>query len=710
MGRPVFTLWLAIAAAGVVRAAPEPVPAEEKSRSQRINAAVEKGVEWLRARQRDDGSFRGHHEGGYPTGVTALALLALLKSGVAPSDPAVTKGIESLRYTDFTKTYSTGLTLMVIDAMNSKEYDAWAQRGADWLVAVRNKNLKIWAYPDGGPDLSNTQYAILGLQAASRRGAKIPTNVWLDVLDYLERNQRESGGIAYNSGRSPSGSMTLAAIATALICMDEARGDRKFEAKSKTYEATLRRAFDWFGKRFSVDANADGDGDAMTVANLHYYLYGLERVGVLSNSKTIAGRDWYEEGSERLLSTQAGDGSWTAPGSVDAASDTCFALLFLRRATVTLRAAMPVVSDAASATPEARGAASSAESPGVRQRPKPAPHLLFIREWLVTGPFEDPDDSELGRETINERAAEPSPGQRTRGASWSLHRGETNFVSFDEALKGQSKCVGYAFTYLHALDAVEAVLFLGSDDGAKVVLNGKTVYYGHIHGGAKADQHAIPLALEKGANRLLVKIDNVAGPWGIYARIGARDGGPPSGIVPSPRRRIDAAELEASRIVPLEERGYEALEIPAGAARSWDKNSEVTADREPSRAFDGDLRTFWSSDGPTLEPPKDLGVEFPADVEVAAVETWWWATNHAPALDGYRIEHWNGSRWAPVKDTLARVDGAHWVQTFEPVRTRRFRVLVTKMPTDANPTYRRPAIYEMKLFARSGAGGGSGRR
>lgn len=677
-----------------------PCEGQEKSRSQRINEAVEKGVAWLKGRQKKDGSFSGQHDGGYPTGVAALALLSLLKSGVPPSDPVVSKGVAYLSYKNFEKTYSTGLVLMVIDALGSKEHDAWAQRGADWLVSVRNKNLKIWGYPDGGPDLSNTQYAILGLQAAVRRGAKVPPNVWLDVLDWIERQQADSGAITYTPGHRPSGSMTLAGIATSLICMDEAQSDRRFQTKSKTYEAVVRRAFDWYAPRYSVEFNPDGEGDASAVANLHYYLYGLERVGVLSNAKTIAGHDWYRDGSDYLLATQAGDGAWTAPGSTDPMSDTCFALLFLRRATVTLRAAAPVAADASNGSLEAAEKAKTFAAAAAR--PVPKPHLLFIREWLVLGPFPDPDDTELRKETINEKAAEPTAGQRVKGAGWTLHKSDGDFVSFEAALKNESRCVGYAFTWLHAIEDTDVVLFLGSDDGVKVLLDGETVFYGHVHGGAKADQHVVPLRLAAGAHRLLVKIDNVAGPWGILARIGARDGGPPSGVVWTTRKKIDDAELAASRVVPLPEQGYERIAIAPNAPRSWEKNSAVTKDREPARAFDGDPKTFWSSDGPTLEPPKDLGVEFPEDVEIAAAEVFWWATNHSPALDGYRLECWSGGRWTPVADKLQRVEGAHWVHTFAPVKTKKFRVLTTKMPADADKKYRRPAIYEMSLYRKAG--------
>ena len=63
---------------------------------------------------------------------------------------------------------------------------------------------------------------------------------------------------------------------------------------------------------------------------LYYTLWSVERVAVAYDLKTIGNKDWYAFGSDVLLATQKIDGSWAAdfPGGVD----TCFALLFLRKA------------------------------------------------------------------------------------------------------------------------------------------------------------------------------------------------------------------------------------------------------------------------------------------------------------------------------------------------------------------------------------------
>ena len=64
-----------------------------------------------------------------------------------------------------------------------------------------------------------------------------------------------------------------------------------------------------------------------------YFLWSVERVGVLLNLKTIGGKDWYRWGMEPLLATQDRDGSWWGRGNGTTAPviDTSMALLFLKK-------------------------------------------------------------------------------------------------------------------------------------------------------------------------------------------------------------------------------------------------------------------------------------------------------------------------------------------------------------------------------------------
>jgi hypothetical protein len=90
-----------------------------------------------------------------------------------------------------------------------------------------------------------------------------------------------------------------------------------------------------------------------------YFLWSIERIGVLYDQKLIAGKDWYGWGSALLVAGQNPDGSWLG-GQYHGMSphvDTCLALLFLKRVnlvqdlTDSLRLATPLREPSSSSPP-----------------------------------------------------------------------------------------------------------------------------------------------------------------------------------------------------------------------------------------------------------------------------------------------------------------------------------------------------------------------
>jgi hypothetical protein len=81
-----------------------------------------------------------------------------------------------------------------------------------------------------------------------------------------------------------------------------------------------------------VSTNPTGSGE--NYIHHYYYLYGLERAGELTLTLNFGKHDWYKEGAEMILAQQQSDGKWHSPqGTGGPVIDTCFALLFLKRAT-----------------------------------------------------------------------------------------------------------------------------------------------------------------------------------------------------------------------------------------------------------------------------------------------------------------------------------------------------------------------------------------
>jgi hypothetical protein len=129
-------------------------------------------------------------------------------------------------------------------------------------------------------------------------------------------------GYGYSSNTDKvRGTMTGAGVALMAICKNglEMQGKLKGDDRKKIEEG-LEAGFNWLVDHYSV-TSSEGGGP------YYYYMYGLERMGALLNRGYLGEHPWYLEGAKELIKRQKAGGDW---GGED---DTCFAVLFLRRAT-----------------------------------------------------------------------------------------------------------------------------------------------------------------------------------------------------------------------------------------------------------------------------------------------------------------------------------------------------------------------------------------
>jgi hypothetical protein len=182
----------------------------------------------------------------------------------------------------------------------------------------------------GGPtDNSNTQFAILGLWAAGRH--EVPTERALALLVKRFRfSQTPNGGWGYSyqpGSPAESPSMTGAgllglAVGHGLVRTGDnaVRGAIQDPAIDRGIQALARN----IGRPLGGDVHL-------------YFLWTLERVGVLYNQRTLAKKDWYAWGARHLVERQGKEGAWMVGGYHQSQPlvDTCFALLFLKRANLT---------------------------------------------------------------------------------------------------------------------------------------------------------------------------------------------------------------------------------------------------------------------------------------------------------------------------------------------------------------------------------------
>ncbi len=313
---------------------------ERRQRQEAINEATDRGVNWLLDHQLRDGSWAGHAQG-YRSGQTALSLYALIKCGVSREHPAVMRALLYIQNNPPDRTYSVACLLMALQAIGNPKHLPWMEQLLEELVDWQGEvGPGMWGYPTGAPDLSNTQYAALGLRAAHKAGLEVPARTWQRLLDktmeYQTAPERvesvtgegrttagmEIAGFRYRKSdhyAKPTGSMTTAGVSIVQICV-QGLGDKLDRGPRRKAEGAMRCGLNWLDYNFAVDRNPGMGG------RLLYYLYGLERVGALLGLDLIGNHDWYWEGARFLLKDQR-DGGWHSE------EGTCFGLLFLAKAT-----------------------------------------------------------------------------------------------------------------------------------------------------------------------------------------------------------------------------------------------------------------------------------------------------------------------------------------------------------------------------------------
>lgn len=282
-----------------------------------VQNAIAGGADFLKSIQNYDGSWK--EEEIHLGGVSALCTLALLNAGVPTDDPKMARALNFLRSVDPTSgaiesNYVAALQTMVFCMADPKKDAGLIRRNVTWLMKTQKTSGTrpgAWGYPYGDGDPSNSQFALLALYEADQLGLTIRPEVWSQASRYWERIQNMDGSWGYyyyppEMGRQTpgSGSMTCAGIVSLLIAAEKSQladaridGEKFIPCQRQTNDLTKRmsHARTWMASHFSVTRNP-GNKDWLL-----YYLYGLERMGRMTEQRFIGGHDWYREGTAQLL-------------------------------------------------------------------------------------------------------------------------------------------------------------------------------------------------------------------------------------------------------------------------------------------------------------------------------------------------------------------------------------------------------------------------
>ncbi len=159
----------------------------------------------------------------------------------------------------------------------------------------------------------------------------------------------------------------------------------------------------------------------------------------------------------------------------------------------------------------------------------------FITTWLLLAPI-PLEANQSGADALTREQVEGEARLRPRAGDkvqvrdqelvWKEYRARGYFFDFNDLLGQQTEdSVGYAVCYIHApQERRDITLRIGSDDQAKVYLNGQEVLRQDQTRPLVRDQDITEVSLRRGVNVLVFKVVNEKRDWSGCARFTDRDG------------------------------------------------------------------------------------------------------------------------------------------------------------------------------------------
>ncbi len=249
----------------------------------------------------------------------------------------------------------------------------------------------------------------------------------------------------------------------------------------------------------------------------------------------------------------------------------------------------------------------------------------FMKNWLVLGPIPvsegaSPDEATqkkaFGDDLLSAGAGEnkisPKAGLNTpvarKNYEWRLVQSRNDIIDLKVAKTPEEFSIAYAWAEIEMAEAAKALLGIGSDDGVKVWLNGRLIHENWIGRAPRPDDDIVPVEFKKGSNHLLLKVQNMQGPWGFVCRLLGPEAQAKKLIATARSGDVDAAKLLLDRGVNLNSRGAAGLTAVQAAklrgqkemvaflvSKGADANAPIPP---PDRLVDALFNSLFRSDGP----------------------------------------------------------------------------------------------------------------
>jgi squalene cyclase len=278
--------------------------------------AIDKGLEYLLAAQKKDGSWDSDGQGGHAVANTSLSLMAFMSKaqfpGFGPYGEQLERGMkwlltESKKRPDGylgTVMYEHGLATLALSEMwgmtrDPDDDDAIKealQKAVDVILRSQNPG-GGWRYQpqaDAGEDTSCTQTVFHALASAHQAGIVVPDATIAKVVKYLEEaHDHQTGGFAYNRG---SGKVSPACSAGGAYIAQLA-GQRDTEMVN------------------SAIRHLKSQAPGIFTGGVHYYYYAhYYAIQAMVQAGDEEYFEWYPKIRDALISQQNAQGGWGRAG------------------------------------------------------------------------------------------------------------------------------------------------------------------------------------------------------------------------------------------------------------------------------------------------------------------------------------------------------------------------------------------------------------
>ncbi len=162
----------------------------------------------------------------------------------------------------------------------------------------------------------------------------------------------------------------------------------------------------------------------------------------------------------------------------------------------------------------------------------------MVPAWYIIGPFDAsggsieatfPPDRSIDLDEVY-----PGKGLEVSWRPYPSHAGAVGLGEIYGHHDYTGGCVAYALCEVTSPRSTEVQLRFGSSDDGLVMINGREVHRYEGNRGVHLDSDVVPIKLDAGSNRILVKVLNREGPWGFFIRFTDLEGNPLAGLNFSP--------------------------------------------------------------------------------------------------------------------------------------------------------------------------------